>query len=180
MKVKQRHHRGKQNHFQSSEQSPPGLPGSRCTRFQKLPVNFKQTLFSQFCFDFACMLIYYISDTYLFPVEIRRCLQAAVSYPAITAVGENITPIQNLSVLFIIRNKAFIQNFIILEIKLPILQPFKFYRFYRYIPAKTVKPVLLSTTFSCVHNLYGENVHFPPPNDFCTVVQKRKKLRPIP
>ena len=67
------------------------------------------------------MLIYYISTTYLFPVEIGRCLKAAVFYPAVTAVGENMTT----SVLFIIKNKASVQNFIILGIKLAVLEPFE-------------------------------------------------------
>ena len=67
------------------------------------------------------MPIFYISTTYLFPVKIGRCLKAAVFYPAVTAVGENMTP----SVLFIIKNKASVQNFIILGIKLAVLEPFK-------------------------------------------------------
>ena len=46
-------------------------------------------------------------------------------YPAVTAVGENMTPIVNLSFLFIIKNKASVQNFIILGIKLAVLEPFK-------------------------------------------------------
>ena len=46
-------------------------------------------------------------------------------YPAITAVGVNMTPILNSSVLFIIKNKASVQNFIILGIKLAVLEPLK-------------------------------------------------------
>jgi hypothetical protein len=56
------------------------------------------------------MLIYYISTTYLFPVEIGRCSKTAVV---------------NLSFLFIIKNKASIQNFIILGIQLAVLELFK-------------------------------------------------------
>ena len=71
------------------------------------------------------MLIYYISTTYLFPFEIGRCLKTAVFDPAVTAVGKNMTPIVNLSFLFIIKNKASIQNFIILGIQLAVLELFK-------------------------------------------------------
>jgi hypothetical protein len=56
------------------------------------------------------MLIYYISTTYLFPVEIGRCSKTAVV---------------NLSFLFIIKKKASIQNFIILGIQLAVLELFK-------------------------------------------------------
>jgi hypothetical protein len=60
-------------------------------------------------------------------------------YPAVTAVGENMTPIVNLSFLFIIKNKASTQNFIILGTKLAVLEPFK------VLPVNTgkkpVKPV---------------------------------------
>ena len=64
------------------------------------------------------MLIYYISITPLSPVEIGRCLKAAVFCTAVTAVGENMTPIVTSSVLLTIKNKASMQNFIILGIKL--------------------------------------------------------------
>ena len=56
------------------------------------------------------MPIYYISTTYLFPVEIGTCSKTAVV---------------NLSFLFIIKNKASIQNFIILGIQLAVLELFK-------------------------------------------------------
>jgi hypothetical protein len=67
------------------------------------------------------MLIYYISTTYLFPLEIGKCLKSAVFYP----ISKNMTPIFNYSVLFIIKNEASLQNFILLGIKLAVLERFK-------------------------------------------------------